>query len=323
MSYHIFLVGESNFKKCAEKGVYGLVEPPNMKQNAEVMATAFAVRPDDFVFFYVKNQGIHGLWKVVTETFYDDQDIWGDKEQKYPYRFLFEPTVRKFVKPVALSDVLDLKDKGKLWTFDLGIAIRKNQFMITAEEGKEIIRLLLRNNPIYFEAEKIADPYKAKSQQPLALNLICDSDGRLQYEGSLNAWIMKSLKEGKLKDLIGDYKDFLNFVPTSFNNVMDIFLTHVTPIDSVEILHKFTCLELKTGVVTEDDLSQVIRYENWLIRKLAGGDVEMIQSILIGFDFDKAVLGYRDKRKLIEDKAVRLIQYKADGRKNNLTLTEV
>jgi len=126
-----------------------------------------------------------------------------------------------------------------------------------------------------------------------------------------------------LKDLIGDYKDFINYVPTSFNKVMDLFLTHVTPIDSVEILHKFTCIELKTDIVIEENLKQIIRYENWLIRKLADGDSEMVQSILVGFDFDKEVLNYREKRKLIEEKSVRLIKYKVDIERNDILLEEV
>ena len=51
--------------------------------------------------------------------------------------------------------------------------------------------------------------------------------------------------------LFGDYREFINLVPTTFNKVMDIFLTHVTSVDGIEILHKFTCLELKADRATE------------------------------------------------------------------------
>ncbi|GAI55934.1 unnamed protein product [marine sediment metagenome] len=70
----------------------------------------------------------------------------------------------------------------------------------------------------------------------------------MRVEGYLNAWFMREFSAGNLKDIIGEYRDFLDFVPTSFNTVMDIFLTHVTTLDSVDILHKFTCIELKTGL---------------------------------------------------------------------------
>jgi hypothetical protein len=82
-------------------------------------------------------------------------------------------------------------------------------------------------------------------------------------------------------------------------------------------------MELKTGKISEDDLNQIIKYENWLIRKLTDGDSEMIQSILVGFHFDEKVLEYRKKRKSIEEKTVRLIKYKVVPEINNLILEEI
>lgn len=323
MSYHILLSTKENFEICIEKGVYGAIKSSSDKVNAEVISCTLGVKPGDFVFIYVRNVGIYGLWRIITAPFYDEEKVWSGSNQKYPFRFCFEPIIRKFTKPVALSDILDLRDKGKIWTFDLGSLTKKNQYTITTDEGKETIRLLLRNNPIFIPAEKIKNPYKAKKPEFIPLSLECDNRGRIKYEGFLNAWFMKSFADGRLKNLIGDYKDFINYVPTSFNKVMDLFLTHVTPIDSVEILHKFTCIELKTDIVTEENLKQIIRYENWLIRKMADGDAEMVQSILVGFSFDEAVLNYREKRKSIEEKPVRLIKYKVDRDKNNIFLTEI
>ena len=319
MSYHILLSSEENFEICIEKGVYGATKSQSDKVTAEVISCTLGVQPGDFVFFYVKNIGIYGLWKVITLPFYDEEKIWPDPNQKYPFRFCFEPIIRKFSRPVSYSDILDLRDKGKVWTFDLGSVTKKNQYTITTEEGKEIIRLLLRNNPIFISAEKIKNPYKPQKPETIPLSLECDSQGKIKYEGFLNGWFMKSFSGGKFKDLVGDYKDFINYVPTSFNKVIDLFLTHVTPIDSVEILHKFTCIELKTDIVTEENLKQIIRYENWLIRKLADGDSEMVQSILVGFDFDKTVLNYCSKRKFIEEKSVRLIKYRV----KNLSLIHI
>jgi hypothetical protein len=154
------------------------------------------------------------------------------------------------------------------------------------------------------------------------VSLATDSRGHLRFEGYLNAWIMRSLAEGKLRQLIGDYRDFLNYVPTSFNTVMDIFLTHVTSVDSVDILHKFTCMELKTGTATQRDLNQLVKYENWLIRKLANGDSEMVQSVLVAFQFDQNVLDYVARRRLVEGKTVRLFSYRVGPSGDDLVLTE-
>jgi hypothetical protein len=103
---------------------------------------------------------------------------------------------------------------------------------------------------------------------------------------------------------------------------MDIFLTHVTTVDSVDILHKFTCIELKTGTISEKDLNQILLYEDWLIRKLADGDVEMVQSILVSHEFDDNVRQYVAKRKIIEEKTVRLIKYEVNNTQTDLILHE-
>jgi predicted RNA-binding protein with PUA-like domain len=321
MGYHIFLTGQENFKKCLECGVYGGASHPLERINSEIIASFQAIKPGDFIFFYVRNVGVYGLWRATSTSFFDPSDFWDDKEQKFPYRVCFEPSIRHFPKPIALSDILDLRDKGKIWTFDLGAIRLKNHNPITTDEGKEIIRLLLRNNPVFHSVAHISKPYLSNNNE-LPLNLMTDNKGHIRYEGYLNAWFMKSFVSGKLKEIIGEYRDFLNYVPTSFNKVMDIFLTHVTSVDGVDVLHNFTCIELKTDICTEKDLNQIVKYEHWLVRKLAGGDDEMVQSILVGFDFQDKVLEYVEKRKLIEEKTVRLLKYRVDQEKQDITLVE-
>ena len=49
----------------------------------------------------------------------------------------------------------------------------------------------------------------------------------------------------------------------------------------------------------------------------------MVQSILVGFDFDAKVLEYVKKRRLIEEKTVRLLKYRVNNEQNDLILTEV
>ena len=91
----------------------------------------------------------------------------------------------------------------------------------------------------------------------------------------------------------------------------------------IDILHKFTCIELKTGICTEEDLNQIIKYENWLVRKLANGDSEMVQSVLVAFDFQDKVLEYVQKRRTIEEKTVRLLKYRVTKEQNDIILTEI
>jgi len=322
MGSHIFLTGKKNFKICLERGVYGGIDHHNPKVRAEVIAGFKGIREGDFVFFYVKREGIYGLWKVSSGPFYDETTIWEHPNYTYPYRVCIEPALRHFPEPVQLSDVYDLRDKGKIWAFDLGIITKKSHYAITTDESKEIIRLLLRNNPISESIQPVKDPYQPKDTE-IPISYETTSEGFLQYEGYLNAWFMSAFAKGALRSLIGGYRDYLSYVPTSFNTVMDIFLTHATRVEDIDILHKFTCIELKTGVCDDRDLEQIVKYENWLTRRLAAGDSEMIQSILVGYDFGEKVLDYVQKRRKIENKTVRLVKYRLNPAKNDVVLSEI
>ena len=104
---------------------------------------------------------------------------------------------------------------------------------------------------------------------------------------------------------------------------MDIFLTHVATVDSVDVVYKYTCIELKADRATDKDLTQILRYEDWLARKLASGDKEMIQSVLVARRFSDAVINYVKNRQRIEEKTVRLITYHAAKDKENIILEEL
>ena len=63
MSAHILLVGEDNFEICRQRGVYGCVMPSTDRNKAEVIAGILSIQPGDLIFFYVRNRGVHGLWR--------------------------------------------------------------------------------------------------------------------------------------------------------------------------------------------------------------------------------------------------------------------
>jgi hypothetical protein len=296
--------------------------PSREWNRAEVVAGVVSILPGDLLFFYVKNQGVYGLWKVIGKPYYDETKVWANDKQMFPYRISFEPAVGAFPKPVSLSDVLDLRDKGRIWTFDLNPVQRKNQYKITMDEARELLRLLLRNNPIRRKPQPIEDPYHPSAPSEIEVELAKGGTGRVRYEGWLNAWFMRSLAAGELKEWLGDYREYLNLVPTTFNKVMDIFLTHVTTVDSLDVLHKYTCIELKTDRVTEQDLAQVLRYGDWLARKLAAGDDEMIQSVLVGRRFADEVVDYVRSRQRIEEKTVRLMSYRVNADREDVELED-
>lgn len=323
MGAHILLVGEDNFGICQERGTYGCVMPTTEWNKAEVVAGICSFQSEDLVFFYVKNRGVYGLWKVVGEPYFDETPVWSNSEQLFPYRFSFAPAVGQFPVPVSLSDVLDLRDKGRIWTFDLNPVQQKNQYKITMNEARELIRLLLRNNPIRQPIQSIRAPYSPSSRKCVQLDLRPGKGSGVRYEGWLNAWFMRAFSRGELKEIFGDYREYVNLVPTTFNKVMDIFLTHVTVVDSIDVLYKFSCVELKADRVDEDDLAQILRYADWLARRLAAGDHDMIQNVLVGSRFTDGVIDYVRRRRRIEEKNVRLIAYRFDPVRAEINLEEV
>lgn len=200
---------------------------------------------------------------------------------------------------------------------------QKNQYKITISEAHELLRLLLRNNLVRGEVADIAFPYMrpASSLYP-EVDFSSSSGIKVRYEGWLNAWFIRSFAQGQLTEFFGDYNEFLNLVPTTFNKVMDIFLTHVTTIDSIDVLYKYTCIELKTDRASIADLAQLLRYEKWLTRRLAGGDMDMIQSVLVAYSFSSEILEYVLTRKRVEEKAVRLLSYRLTEEDQEIKLTE-
>jgi predicted RNA-binding protein len=299
MSAHILLASEENFRVCVQRGVYGCVKPSTERNKAEIIAGILSIQPGDLAFFYVKNQGIHGLWKVVSEPYFDETRIWSDEQQAFPYRISLEPAVGHFPRPVSLIDVLDLHDKGEIWTFDLSPVQRKNQYKITMAEARGLLRLLLRNNPV--------------RQPPKPLEA--------RYTPAIRGKIDVELDAGEPG--LGDYQEYLSLVPTTLNKVMDVFLTHVTTVDSIDVLHKYTCIELKVDCATEPDLAQILRYEKMLARKLASGDDEMIQSMLVGRRFADDIVEYVRHRQRVEEKAVRLVTYRVTDDRRDIVLEEL
>jgi len=49
----------------------------------------------------------------------------------------------------------------------------------------------------------------------------------------------------------------------------------------------------------------------------------MVQSVLVAFDFQDKVLEYVEKRRLIEQKSVRLLRYQVSKEQNDIMLTEI
>jgi len=310
MAAYIFVVDEDNFELCVERGVCGCPRHEKPRINARAIADVAGIRAGANIGFYVKGVGIYGFFKAKGPAFYDETLIWRNPDQVLPYRALIEPTDSTFEKPIALSDLYDLADKDILWSWR-GI-VQRDCHPFTNMEAFEILRLLHRSNPWASSRKFVTNPYIPQDPKPLPIHIKADTSGRIVTEGGpeafLMAWLLREFSGGKLKEIFGNYTDYINYVPTSYRKEMDILLLHETP-EPHRVLTSCTIVELKAGKCETKDLSQIIRYEDWLVKKKCSGDSGMVRSIIVAHHFDSNVVSYVRQRAEIEGRIVKLVKY--------------
>jgi len=74
--------------------------------------------------------------------------------------------------------------------------------------------------------------------------------------------------------------------------------------------YKYSVAELKKDKATPKDISQLLRYSIWVSGRLAEGEAEMIQPILIAQDFSREVIK-KAKTADFNNRNIVLVKYKA------------
>jgi hypothetical protein len=269
------------------------------------------IRPADQILFYIKGKKeIHGVYRAVDRVFYDETPVWTAPENKlFPYRIKIDNSENVFDRPLFLSDIYDLRDSGKLWTFSLlrPSGRGNSMFAISDVEFEEIFQIFLKVNQVYNEPSHIKEPYKHIEPNSMS-KLHYNSDGQPKYESTLASLFLNSLSYGRHYQLFGIYSDYLAYVPTSFQKEIDALLFHTHP-NKNELIVAYTIIELKRDTFTEDGLSQLLRYEDWFLKKRVSGDSRAVRTVAIAKDFSEGVLDYLKKRKHLERKVAILIKY--------------
>lgn len=251
--------------------------------------------------------------------------IWDESSKHYPYRVLIEATDMVFSDPIMLSDLYDLADKELLWSWR-GI-VPRDTHPFTRMEALQIIRMLHRNNPSGPIKWKVKGQYEPNVLAELPLGLESNSKGKITSKGGpeslLMANILIHLSRGGFRDIFGSYTDYVNFIPTSYNKEIDILLLNEISIGNESVLASVSVVELKVDRCKSQDLSQTIKYEDWIARKKCSGDFAMVNSIIIAHRFDDDVVDYTKKKKELEGRAPLLVKYYADPKTNRLSLSKI
>lgn len=317
MPVHIFVMTETNYEVCVRKGLTAVpskIDKPNV--NDGLISRMSLIRKGDLILFYLVGiKEIHGVFKALERPFYDDTFVWEpnpkdkDAHQVYPYRVRFDNSDFNFKKPVNLSDIYDLKDNGLIWTFTLNRpnGTGNSLFAITETEYKEILNIFLKINAMYSEPQQIREPYRY-FKPGLYPHLTFDDNSQPKYESTLMSLLLDGFATNQYENIFGKYSDYVAYVPTSFNKEIDILLLHSSPIAPYQIT-AYNIIEVKNAIFDEKGLSQLLKYEDWFLKKRVNGDYNMIRTTAIAPSFSKKVKEYISQRREYEGKEVLLLKF--------------
>lgn len=320
MGAFICIISPSLVEVGTDRGVYGSPNPSSERNRWGVKADLFAMKRGDLVFFYVRQEKTFlGPYKI-KETVLDDPSTVAASsgesvlDNKYPFRFTFEPHLYGFSNYLQLDDVADLIEKKTIWSFPHPITMERTRGArsvnpITLDEARELIHLFLRDNPIMRPARPMQNPYVPATLRRIKLDLDVKANGNIRFESNLQAWFNAKLarREPKILNLIGEHSEFLTGVPAGEKRI-DILCIHSKPPDKYHLPkpYLFTVIELMTGRGDFDHLNRLLYYRDWVIDRLAGGNRKSVQSVLVAKGFKPEVIratseiGWRSRIILVE-----------------------
>lgn len=99
MGAFICTISESDWETARKMGVYGNRRYKEGTANElrdiqiqSIIRDLISMKEGDFVFFHIRGkQTIHGVYEVREEPFYEENKIWNDPLEIFPFRFLFKP----------------------------------------------------------------------------------------------------------------------------------------------------------------------------------------------------------------------------------------
>lgn len=312
MPVHIFVTSRENFETCVRRGLAAVPGGTKADITDQLISRMVMIRPKDRILFYLTGEKtIYGVYEALDRAFYDDAPVWNLPEsgEIYPLRVRFGNSEYVFGRPIGLSDIYDLRDSGKIWSFGLTRpgGGPNAVFSISEVEFEEIFRLFLQANRTTPAARHIQEPYRHVEPNLLA-RVTRDAAGMPKYESGLACLLLHELAHGRHTSIFGAYSDYLGYVPTTFQKEIDAVLFHSLPNNNREII-AHTLVEMKRDAFTEDGLAQLLRYEDWFLKKRAAGDSRAIRTVAVARSFHPNVLTYVESRRRIEGRAVTLVQY--------------
>ena len=318
---------DNSFWGCGSSGIpntfTGLVEE-NLKSTRKpyfsMIVDVMGIRVGDVAFMYEKDVGFHGVFKITGRPFFDSTPV-GTVDESLPIRIDLEYQ-DYFPVPVPEDYLFSTKEyETKSWGwFYNTIHGPRGVTTVNPECAEALIELLVKINGSAVPSKPAhIKPYVSKNKTDLVLPL--GKDDKVYSEDTMRAWLIHNIDNSNKRDLreifgpVEDLEWFANNVPyyVTRRNNMDILCYHnSTRYTGLRLRYKFSVVELRRDTANADDVSQVINYSKWVAGRLADGEVEIVQPILIAHDFnDDAVL--KAKNSDFNDRGIMFIKYSVEA----------
>lgn len=342
--YHICYTNPEAWSISIEKGIYG-----NVGNRTESIQTFWgktvdliALKPGDKVFFYIKEtQVLTGLYEVISEPFYCEDNLF-ETVEKYPFRFNFIE-IQHFEKSLPVSELAKLIEKGFINSFRTFDRDRNASFrgirQLTNDEGKILVDSLKRFNPKaniedvrVYEHEEIHESQQAVNvcnlimqegspsiEEPIGLiySKIPVTRKRInnyiaQYETSLQGYINFCIRRG-LNNVIEDIevKNFTEcLMETPLLKAQQFRSDLLCLYRENNMPHFYSIIEIKRDTeISINHLSQLIGYMK-TFSESKGIPFNSIEGVYISNEFEPAAIDYlRNRRSVEKENPIRLIKY--------------
>jgi len=341
MRAHVFITDRDTFPVVRDNSFWGvgIKRIPNtlekiIKENLEngrkpyldMIADILGTRIGDIVFLYERQVGFHGVYKIVSEPFFDPTPI-GCVDETWPIRVKIE-CLNYFPKPVPEDYLFSTKEyESKFWGwFYRKIQGARGINTINPEAAEALIELLVKINGNAINKPNWIKPYPSNNFTQIKLPL--DKNGKVYLEVILRAWLIANIDKPKqkgLRNIFGPAEDiewFANNVPYHVTRKnIDILVYHKNmKYTGFPLRYQYSVVELKRDKAKPNDVSQVINYSKWVAGRLANSEIETVQPILIAYDFDDKTI---TRARLSDFSKRNILLYKYKVEDNNIKFEEV
>lgn len=343
MKAHVLITNKETFPVCRDRLFWGIGTPDcptvfeewlnptnSRKPYLKMLVDMFGLSVGDLIFLYERQVGFHGIYKVTSTLFFDSTNVSNEGnfsvDSQWPLRIQLE-CVYYFAKPVPEDLLFSTPNyENAFWIW----AYRKSQGArgcntITPEAAEALTELLVKVNgkDVIYDG---FNPYLPPEFREVDLPFRMDGE-KLALEDFLRGHILRLLQDGDVENVFGPKEDiewYANNVPYHITQKnIDILVFHRNfRYTNVPLRYRYSVVELKKGKSAPEDVSQLIRYSQWASGRLAQGEAEMIQPILIANDFSTQAIK-KAKTADFNNRGILLCRYRVEDESLKLERVEI